>query len=88
MALLSKKKQTCALPCVIIKWTLCVLLLIVAVAALVGVFQTHIIDLAPMRVQFGSTSGSLSIVAFTLASVAWLKHMICCMSPCEACSTK
>lgn len=88
MALLTKKKQTCALPCVIIKWTLCVLLMVAAVSALVGVFQTHIIDLSPMRVQFGSTSGSLSIVAFTLASVAWMKQMICCMSTCEACSTK
>ncbi len=71
------------------KWVLCLLLLIVAIAALVGVYQTHVItgtDPARFAVQFGSTSGSLSIIAFVLASVAWMKHMICCMSPCEVCS--
>lgn len=86
MALLGKKPQTCALPCRIIKWTVCVLLLVVAVAALVGVFQTHFIDTNPMRIQFGSTSGSLSILAFTVAIVAWGKKMACCMGKCEVCA--
>lgn len=86
MALLGKKQQSCALPCMIAKWTVCVLLLLVAVAALVGVVQTHIIDTAPFRVQFGSTSGSLSILAFTVAVMAWGKKMMCCMGKCEVCT--
>lgn len=90
MALLAKKKSdTCSTGCLVTKWVLCLLLLVVSVAALVGVYETHIIigtDPARFAVQFGSTSGSLSIIAFVLASVAWMKHMICCMGPCEVCS--
>ena len=86
MALLSKKQQICVLPCRIAKWTVCLLLLLVSVAALVGVFQTHVIDFAPMRVQFGSTSGSLSILAFTVAVMAWGKKMMSFMGKCEACT--
>ena len=85
MALLAKK-QTCSMPCMVIKWTVCALLFLAAVAALVGVFQTHIIDLAPVRIQFGSTSGSLSIIAFAIAIMAWGKKMACCMGKCEICT--
>lgn len=86
MAILSKKQQSCSMPCCILKWISALLLVVVAVAALVGVYQTHILDLAPMRVQFGSTSGSLSIIAFCIALVAALKQVVCCMSKCEVCS--
>jgi L-cystine uptake protein TcyP (sodium:dicarboxylate symporter family) len=88
MALLAKKQkpQTCVLPCQISKWTVCALLFVVALAALVGVFQTHFIDISPLRIQFGSTGGSLSILAFTVAIMAWGKKMSICMSSCAVCT--
>ncbi|MBP7113842.1 MAG: hypothetical protein KBA40_00125 [Candidatus Peribacteraceae bacterium] len=90
MALLSKKKtESCSTGCLVTKWALCLLLLVVTLAALIGVYETHVIigtDPARFAVQFGSTSGSLAILAFTVASVSFMKHMICCMSPCEVCS--
>lgn len=87
MALLSKKKtDTCSTGCLVTKWVLCLLLLLIAIAALIGVYQTHVLDLAPVRVQFGSTSGSLAIIAFVASSVACMKHMISCMGSCAVCS--
>ncbi len=91
MALMGKKKVgTCSTGCMVTKWALCLLLLLVSLAAIVGVYETHIIigtDPARFAVQFGSTSGSLSIIAFVLASVACMKHMVACMGPCEICNT-
>lgn len=86
MALIAKKHATCSPACIGIKWVVCVLLLIVSVAALVGVYETHFLSLSPMRVQFGSTSGSLSIMAFALAVTCWGKKMAACMSKCDVCS--
>ena len=86
MALIAKKQPVCVLPCRIIKWTMCALLFIAALAALVGVFQTHVIDMSPMRIQCGTTSGSLSIVAFTLSVMAWGKKFAICMGKCEICT--
>lgn len=90
MALMGKKKaDTCSTSCLVAKWGLCVLLVLVTLAALVGVWETHVIigtDPARFAVQFGSTSGSLAIMAFVIASVSMMKHMVCCMSSCEVCS--
>ncbi len=89
MAILSKKHAGCSTSCTVGKWIVCLLLLLVAVAALVGVYQTHVIvgtDPARFAIQFGSTSGSLSILAFVVAVMAWGKKMSCCMSgTCEVC---
>lgn len=89
MALLSKKQAGCPTGCIVSKWIVCVLLFLVTIAALVGVYQTHVIvgsDPARFAIQFGSTSGSLSIIAFVIAVMAWGKKMACCMSgSCEVC---
>ncbi len=89
MALMGKKKDSCSTSCLVTKWALCLLLLLVTAASIVGVYETHIIigtDPARFALQFGSTSGSLAIIAFVMSSVAFMKHMVCCMSPCEVCS--
>lgn len=90
MALLSKKSQGCPLGCVISKWVVAILLLATSIAALVGVYQTHVIsgsDASRVVIQFGSTSGSLAIIAFVVSVMAWGKKMASCMSgSCEACS--
>ena len=70
------------------KWLIAVLLLCTSIAALAGVYQTHIIsssDGVRLALQFGSTSGSLAIVAFTLSVMAWGKQVMSCMSKCEVC---
>jgi hypothetical protein len=85
MALMSKK-QSCPLGCVLTKWIVCALLILAAAAALVGMYETHILGLAPVRLQFGSTSGSLAILAFSVAVVSAMKQLVCCMSKCEVCS--
>lgn len=89
MALLAKKtKGTCCSPaCALMKWVVCVLLFVATVAAAVGTYQTHVLmGGETLRFQFGSTSGSLAIIAFTIATMAWVKQMVCCMSECEVCS--
>ncbi len=91
MALLSKKQMSCCpLGCRIGKWIVAILLLATSVVALVGVYQTHVVtgsDPSRMMIQFGSTSGSLAIIAFVVSVMAWGKKMACCMSKtCEVCS--
>lgn len=90
MALLSKKHaSSCSAPCLAVKWGVAVLLLVAAVAAAVGIYETHIIvteDPSSVMLQFGSTGGSLAIIAFTLASMSFCKKLMCCMSKtCEVC---
>lgn len=89
MALLSKKQAGCSTGCMVCKWIVAVLLLLVAIAALVGVYQTHVVtgsDASRTMIQFGSTSGSLAIIAFVVSVMAWCKKMAACMSgSCEVC---
>lgn len=88
MALMSKKTSKCSLGCMISKWIVCVLLLLVAVAALIGVFETHVMtgSTGEMFLQFGSTSGSFAILAFAVSVSAAMKQLIGCMSKCEVCA--
>lgn len=90
MAILHKKSSTtCSTGCLATKWLLCILLLVATVAALVGVYSTHILlttDPVDFRLQFGSTSGSLAILAFAIASTTFMKHMVSCLGECEICS--
>jgi hypothetical protein len=75
--------------CKITKILSAVLLFVVTIAALIGVYETHIIsgsEVAGTMLQFGSTSGSLAIIAFAIALTTFLKQMMCCMMPCEVCS--
>ncbi len=89
MALLSKKQAGCSTGCMIGKWIVAAALLLVAVAALIGVYQTHVVtgsDSSRVMIQFGSTSGSLAIIAFVVSVMAWCKKMVACMSgSCEMC---
>ena len=93
MALLHKKQANhCSTGCMVMKWVVGLLLFITTVAALVGVYETHVITSSePTRImmQYGSTAGSLAIIAFTLSVMAFLKQMVCCMSQnCEVCNPK
>ena len=84
------KKQSsssCHPAYMVLRWVMCALLLLVAIGALVGVYQTHVLMSADtLRLQFGSTSGSLAIIAFAAASMSLMKQFVKCMGPCEICS--
>ncbi len=86
MSLLSSKKSKsqCSTPCVIMKWAVALLLLLVTIASLVGIYQTHIVA---GGAQFGSTSGSLAIIAFVASVMGWSRQMGKCMGKgCEVCA--
>lgn len=86
MGILSSKKSKsgCSAACVLVKWVVALLLFLVALASLAGIYQTHIVA---GGAQFGSTSGSLAILAFVASTVSWTKQMCKCMSQsCEVCS--
>ncbi len=79
----ARRHSTCSTPCIVSKWATAILLFLTSIAALIGVYETHVVS---GGVQFGSTSGSLAILAFTVSIMAWGKKMVCCMSKtCEAC---
>lgn len=78
---------SCGPACMTMKWVICALLLLVAVAAAFGVYQTHVLlGDDSLRMQFGSTSGSLAIIAFAIASLGFMKQIVRCMGPCEVCN--
>ncbi len=85
MSILSKKsKSCCSVPCTVVKWAVALLLLIVTIASLVGIYQTHVVA---GGAQFGSTSGSLAILAFVASVVSWTRQMCKCMAKdCEVCA--
>lgn len=88
MAFMHKKGSNCSTGCMVTKWILCVLLLLTAIAAIIGVYETHVVigtDPARFALQFGSTSGSLAIIAFAISATLWMKQLVCCMSKCEVC---
>lgn len=82
MALISKKAVSRpSFACVFTKWVVCILLFVSAVAALVGVYQAHVMTSSEGAVafQFGTTSCSLALVAFVLAVLGWVKSLHCCL---------
>ena len=79
MSILSSKKSKmqCSPACVIVKWVVALALFLVSIASLVGIYQTHVVA---GGAQFGSTSGSLAILAFTASVFAWTRQMALCMT--------
>lgn len=81
MALLSKKssKNDGCLGCSVSNVITAVLLAVAAVASAVGVYKAHILSTGA---TFGTSNGSLSLIAFTLAVT--LLHKAC--KKCCGCS--
>ncbi len=85
----SAPPPSCSVTCFTAKWLLALLFFIVAIGAAIGVYQTHVVASAggaEFAFQFGSTSGSLAIIAFCAAAMCWSKQMCRCMKKCEVCS--
>ena len=67
----SKSADMCSV-CMIITWIIMVLTALVTIAALIGVYKAHILA---GGAAFGTTNGSLSLVAL-IASLAFLMKMM------------
>lgn len=60
------------------------LLMLTTLASLLGVYKSHFISTGT---QFGSTSGSLALIAFAINVTFLIKTMAKCC-PCNACDVK
>lgn len=78
-----KKKPTHTTPCLVVHVIVAVLLFVAALAALVGVYNSHVLKAGV--VVFGTSSGSLSLIAFAVTLAFFMKAMKHCCGPCEAC---
>ena len=56
-------------------WVFSSLLLLASVASLIGVYKSHFLS---SGATFGTTSGSLALIAFVLSVTLWKKSMCCC----------
>lgn len=80
----SKKKTSAGsacIGCMIMQWLTALFLLVVTIAALIGAYMAHVM---PDGVVFGSTNGSLALIAFTASIVLLGKQMRKCC-PCGGC---
>ncbi|MBI2117988.1 hypothetical protein HYT95_03755 [Candidatus Peregrinibacteria bacterium] len=59
----------------VVGWVVTLLLFLAAVAALAGVYKAHFLG---GGMVFGTTSGSLSILAFSVTATLWAKFMCHC----------
>lgn len=66
------------------------LLFLAACAALIGVVMAHIdvVEGQVVGLVFGTTSSSLSLLAFGASVMLWLKSLKACCMKCEVCNTK
>ena len=72
----SKKKPTEAAKMMeTIRWIVSILMFIAAFAALTGVYKTHLVA---GGATFGTTTASLSLIAFAITSHVWLKSLTMC----------
>jgi len=80
--MLRKKSSggTCG-PCTVVQWVVMALLFLATLAALVGVYKAHFLSTGA---TFGTTSGSLALVAFTLSLTLWAKSASHCCGCCCA----
>lgn len=59
------------------------LLLFVTLLSFMGLFLAHV---DAQGLAFGTTAGSLSILAFSVSLMLFLHHLRSCMAPCEMCA--
>lgn len=80
-----KKKSAHVGACMALHAVVAVILFVAAIAAVVGVYKAHVLS---SGLAFGTTSGSLSIMALSLVLTCWMKQTIACVTKCEACMVK
>ncbi len=82
MLFFHKKKTPYQGACMVLHLVVAGLLLFASIAAFVGVYKAHVlVD----GLVFGTSGGSLSLLAFAVCLSLWMYQMKCCATPCEAC---
>lgn len=79
------KKAPHQMGCLAVHIGVAVLMLIAAIASLVGLIMAHY-DPADGSLIFGTPAASLSIVAFTVTLALLMGQCRNCMSPCDVCA--
>jgi len=69
------KKSKDGDPFTSVYWVVTVLLFLAMLAAAIGVYKSHFLS---SGATFGTTSGSLSIIAFVISLMFWSKACGCC----------
>ncbi len=84
--LLGSKKMDKCTGCMVTNWVVTLLLFVTSIASALGAYMAHFPTEEGMVVPtFGTTTGSLSILAFAVSISLWIKHMKGC---CPCASTK
>ena len=68
--------------CMVVHLLVALLLFLGSVASLVGVYKSHVM---PEGLTFGTTSGSLALLAFAVTITLFLKQVKNCFMKCEVC---
>ena len=80
-----KKKATHMGACLALHVVVAVLLFVASIAALLGVYKAHMLS---SGFVFGTTSGSLALLAFAVSLSLCMYQLKCCVTKCEACMVK
>lgn len=83
--MLFSKKAPHTPACMVLHLVVAALLLLAAVAALVGVVMTHVEGGDAITMVFGTSQGSLALIAFGLTSTFFVKQLKGCCMRCEVC---
>ncbi|MEK7591747.1 MAG: hypothetical protein AAB489_06140 [Patescibacteria group bacterium] len=80
-----KKKASHLGVCLALHVVVAILLFVAAVAAVMGVYKSHVLS---SGLVFGTTSGSLSLLALSVTLAVWAYQTKCCVTKCDACNVK
>ncbi|MDD5103808.1 MAG: hypothetical protein PHX93_05420 [Candidatus Peribacteraceae bacterium] len=70
------KSCSCSGACTAVNWIICLLLFLTTITAFVGVYRSHF---GLNGMTFGSTNGSLALLAFIVSLTMWSKWMCKCL---------
>lgn len=73
-------KNSCSSACAALNWLICLLLFFSTLTAITGVYRVHF---GGGGMVFGSSNGSLSLIAFVISLALWSKWMCRCLCSCE-----
>ena len=73
----SKPGPMCTV-CMVVQWVIAVVILLGAIASVIGVYKAHFLV---GGATFGTTNGSLALIAMVVSLAMLMKVMMCC--PCR-----
>ncbi|MDD4628589.1 MAG: hypothetical protein PHE68_04330 [Candidatus Peribacteraceae bacterium] len=73
-------KNSCSSACAAMNWIVCLVLFLTTLASLAGVYQ---VLFGGGGATFGSSNGSLALIALAINLMLWSKTMCRCLCSCE-----